>query len=302
MNQTYRLPALLAALAWLTSDQPTQAQVPQLINYQGRVLVAGTNFNSPPVGLFKFALVQGAGPGLVWKNDGSAGNTEPAAAVSLKVANGLYSVLLGDTTLPNMVVLPSTAFSTSDVRLRVWFNGGSGFQQLSPDQRIASVGYAMIAGTVPDGVITGAKLADGAVTSSKLAPGAVTSTILGDNITLGSANTSGLLTVFRTSGGTKAITLDGANNRISTFGDDGLEQTRLWGPTFGELLLNNSLPNNANAVRLTAQGAGGGQLELNNTNGANRALLEGENAGGRLTLLQADGNTGAVLYGNEGSG
>ena len=43
-------------------------------------------------------------------------------------------------------------------------------------------------------------------------------------------------------------------------------------------------------------------MELNNTNGANRALLEGENVGGRLTLFQADGNTGAILYGNEGSG
>lgn len=302
MKQSRSLLALVAATALLASGAIAQAQVPQLINYQGRVLVAGTNFNSPPLGLFKFALVQAAGPTLVWKNDGSAGNTEPAAAVSLKVANGLYSVLLGDTGLANMVPLPSSVFTKSDIRLRVWFNGGSGFQQLSPDQRIASVGYAMIADTVPDGVVTAAKLADGAVTAAKLAPGAVTSAVLGDSVDLGSASVNGQLSVYRTTAGTPAIQLTGINNQISVFGDDGLEQARLWGPSFGELLLNNSLPGNATAVRLTAQGATGGQLDLNNTNGIVRARLEGENVGGMLTLFQADGNTGAILYGNEGLG
>jgi hypothetical protein len=41
---------------------------------------------------------------------------------------------------------------------------------------------------------------------------------------------------------------------------------------------------------------------LNNTNGSNRAILEGENTGGLLTLYTADGNIGSVLYGNEGQG
>lgn len=302
MKQSRSLLALVAATAFLAWGAVAQAQVPQLINYQGRVVLAGTNFNSPPSGLFKFALVQAAGPTLVWKSDGSAGNTEPASAVSLKVANGLYSVLLGDTNVPNMVALPSTVFTNSDIRLRVWFNGGSGFQQLSPDQRIASVGYAMIAGTVPDGVITGAKLADGTVTASKLAPGAVTSAALGDSVDLGATNINGLLNVYRTTAGTPAIKLDGTGNQISVFGDDGLEQARLWGPSYGELLLNNSLPGNATAVRLTAQGATGGQLDLNNTNGNVRARLEGENIGGTLTLMQADGSIGAILSGNEGLG
>lgn len=302
MKQSHPLLPLFAAVAYLACGSIAQAQVPQLINYQGRVVVSGTNFNSPPLGLFKFALVQGAGPSLVWKSDGSAGNTEPAAAVSLKVANGLYSVLLGDTNIPNMVVLPSTVFNSSDIRLRVWFNGGSGFQELSPDQRIASVGYAMIAGTVPDGALTSAKLADGAVTAAKLAPGAVTSSSLGNSLDLGSSLLSGELNVYRTTSGTPAIQLNGGGNQISVFGDDGLEQARLWGPSYGELLLNNSLPGNAIAVRLTAQSSAGGQLELRNTNGVVRALLEGENIGGRLTLMTADGNNGAVLYGNDGEG
>ena len=145
------------------------AQVPQLINYQGRVVVGTTNFNGS--GQFKFALVNAAGTTTYWSNDGTSINgSQPTNAVALTVANGLYSVLLGDTTLPNMTVaIPSSVFNNSDVRLRVWFNDGvTGSQLLSPDQRIASVGYAAIAANVPDGAITTAKIANGAVTSAKI--------------------------------------------------------------------------------------------------------------------------------------
>lgn len=267
------------------------AQVPGQISYQGRVLVSGTNFTGN--GLFKFALVNNTGIVTFWSNNGtSVAGSEPTLAVTLPVANGLIMTLLGDTTLANMTTIPVTVFANADVRLRVWFNGGAGFQLLTPDQRIVSVGYAMRAETVPDGSIT----------SAKLAPGAVTSNALANPLLVGSSGVNGTVHVYRNATGTPAISLLGGSSQISTYGSDGLEQTRLWGPTYGELLLNNSLANNATAVRLSAQGATGGQLELRNTNGANRALLEGENIGGTLTLYTADGNTGAILYGNEGAG
>ena len=42
-----------------------------------------------------------------------------------------------------------------EVYLRVWFDDGvNGSQLLTPDQRIAAVGYAMMAGNVQDGAIT----------------------------------------------------------------------------------------------------------------------------------------------------
>ena len=147
---------------------PLQAQVPQLINYQGRVAVGAVNFDGS--GQFKFALVDTAGNSTYWSNDGtSTAGSEPTAAVTLTVSKGLYSVLLGDATLPNMAIVPSTVFTNPDVRLRVWFNDGTnGFQLLTPDQRIAAVGYAMIAGSVPDGAITSTKIAAGAVDSSHL--------------------------------------------------------------------------------------------------------------------------------------
>ena len=127
-----------------------RAQVPGIINYQGRVTVGGTNFNG--TGTFKFALVNSDGTTNYWSNDGTAVG-QPATAVSLTVTKGLYSVLLGDTTIANMTLaVAPTMFTNADVRLRAWFNDGiSGFQQLNPDQRLAAVGYALMAAGVNSG-------------------------------------------------------------------------------------------------------------------------------------------------------
>jgi len=109
------------------------AQVPQMIHYQGRVTVGGTNVTGNYN--FRFALVNTTGAVTYWSNG--------TAAVSLSVNKGLYSVLLGDTNVPNMAALSASVFTNSDVRLRVWFDPGSGLQQLGPDQRISAVGFAL---------------------------------------------------------------------------------------------------------------------------------------------------------------
>ena len=301
----------LALAASLSLSTALHAQVvPQIISYQGRILVGNGNFNGN--GQFKFALVDGGGM-TYWSNDGQGVgvvNGAPNAAVNINVDKGLYSVLLGNAP---MVAIPYSVFTHADVRLRVWFDDGqNGFQQFAPDQRITAVGYAMMSANVPDGVITGAKLADGsilsvklaneAITSTKIANDAVTSTQLASDIDLGSASQSGRLDVFRTTSGAAAITLDGAGNSIATFGDDGSELTRLWGINWGELLLKDSVAHDV-AVRLTANQNNGGRLYLYNSNGLARALVSGENAGGVITLYQADGSgAGAVLDGNNSSG
>jgi Chaperone of endosialidase/Head domain of trimeric autotransporter adhesin len=129
--KTLLLFSLLTAL-------PLAAQVPQALNYQGRVAVNGAAFTG--TGQFRFALVNGAGA-VLWSSH--ATNT-----TGLAVQNGLYSVRLGDTTLPNMAAVPSAVFANADVRLRVWFNDGTnGLQQLAPDQQLAPVGYAHRAAT-----------------------------------------------------------------------------------------------------------------------------------------------------------
>jgi N-acetylneuraminic acid mutarotase len=138
-------PLLTATLLFLCWRLP--AQVPQLISYQGRLVFGGTNFNG--AGQFKFALVNADGSVSLWSNNGtSIAGGQPTAPVAVGVSNGLYAVLLGDTSLPNMTSIPATVFTNPDVRLRFWFNDGvNGFQLLTPDQRIAAVGYAMVAGS-----------------------------------------------------------------------------------------------------------------------------------------------------------
>jgi hypothetical protein len=163
----------LLSLVMLAFVAKLPAQVPQLISYQGRVGVDGVNFDGS--GQFKFAFVNAAGTTTYWSNDGSStAGSEPGTAITLPVSKGLYAVLLGDATLAHMSIVPATVFTNGDVHLRVWFSDGvNGFQKLTPDRRIAAVGYAMMADSVSDGAITTAKLADGAVTSAKLAAGGV---------------------------------------------------------------------------------------------------------------------------------
>ncbi len=158
-------------------------QIPQLINYQGRIAIGTPAVNFEGYGQFKFALVDGGSSATLWSNDGtSSAGSEPDAAVTLQVTKGLYSVLLGNAALPHMTAIPYSVFARPDVRLRVWFDDGTrGFQLLTPDQRVAAVGYAMMAANVPDGTITGTKLAAGAVGSASIAAGAVGSSQLAAN-------------------------------------------------------------------------------------------------------------------------
>jgi hypothetical protein len=101
-------------LAGLTLAATLHAQVPHTLSYQGQLAVNGNGFNGP--GQFKFALVSANGATTFWSNDGtSVGGSEPTAAVAVTVDHGLYAVLLGDTTLPNMTSIPYTVFGNSDV-------------------------------------------------------------------------------------------------------------------------------------------------------------------------------------------
>jgi hypothetical protein len=291
------------------------AQVPPMVNYQGRVAVGGTNFHGS--GQFKFALVNGTGATTFWSNNGSSvAGSEPGAAVALSVANGLYSVQLGDATLPNMTAIPGTVFANPDVRLRVWFNDGvSGSQLLTPDQRITSVGYAMMAGNVPDGAISAAKLAPGLLNPTNLPANSVSSAQIADLLTLGETNVNGRLDVYRTAAGTPGVSLIGGSSQVSTYGSDGLEQTRLWGTTYGQLLLNDNTDNNT-TVELTAEGPPtfifqpfpnpplllpnpGAALYLRSGGGTNRVFMKASESGGQITLYQNDGGIGLFLDGDD---
>lgn len=151
---------------------PAFGQVPQLVNYQGRVAVGNPAVNFDGSGQFKFALVSADGSVTYWSNDNtSTGGAQPTAAVVLPVSKGLYSVLLGNTAIANMSsAIPASVWANADVRLRVWFNDGSnGFQLLTPDQRLAPGGY------LSDATVTNTKLASDAASLTKVSAGTITS-------------------------------------------------------------------------------------------------------------------------------
>ena len=141
--------SLLFALS--LSDRAVAADPPGILNHQGRIAVNGTNFDG--AGRFKFALVSAAGDTSYWSNDDSSTTGgEPTVAVPVPVSQGQYAVLLGDAP---MGAIPASVFAdNADVRLRIWFSadGGTTFEQLAPDRRIASVGYALVAGGLAPGV------------------------------------------------------------------------------------------------------------------------------------------------------
>ena len=121
-----------------------QAGAPTVVSYQGRVLAAGAPFEGN--GRFKFAILNVAGDTTYWSNDGtSVGGAPPTSAVTLPVSNGLFDVLLGDTTLGGMTqALGPSVFSETDRYLRVWFSSnGASYTQLVPDTRISAVPYAL---------------------------------------------------------------------------------------------------------------------------------------------------------------
>jgi hypothetical protein len=97
MNTLLKATLVLIMLAFVAK---LPAQVPQLISYQGRVGVDGVNFDGS--GQFKFAFVNAAGNDTYWSNDGSStAGSEPTTSVGIPVSKGLYSILLGDATLPH---------------------------------------------------------------------------------------------------------------------------------------------------------------------------------------------------------
>lgn len=150
--------SFIFACVCFASTLPSEAQVPGLLNYQGRIAVGTTAFEG--TGQFKLALVNGDASQIYWLNAADANSDGvPDASVSVSVSRGLYSLMIGDTTLANMASLPASVFANSAVYLRVWFDDGvGGFQLLSPDQRITSVGYSLISAGVDDGAITTPKL------------------------------------------------------------------------------------------------------------------------------------------------
>jgi hypothetical protein len=291
-------PFLFLAIAIGFATASLTAQVPQIITYQGHVLNNNTPFNG--AGHFKFAFVNFDGTACYWRNDGANSTVgEPTGQVNLPVANGLFTVLLGNTNVPGMAPFPTGIFTHPNVHIRTWFSAdGTTFSQLSPDPRITASGYALMADDVSDGSITtdklaaGAvtpgKLADGAVTGAKIAPGAITSSTLADSLALGATDRPGRLDVYRTSAGTASVSILGGLSQIITYGTNGAERLRINGQS-SAILINNDQPGNARAIELGLNLNSGGLLSLHDSQGRKRSQLLANDSGAAFTTYDATG-------------
>jgi hypothetical protein len=101
----------------------------------------------------------------------------------------------------------------------------------------------------------------------------------------GNVDVIGDLTAY--DAGDPAFEVDVSGSQLSTFGSDGLEQTRIWGVGFGELLLNDNTGNNQ-TVRLSATTNSGGQLHLNTETGAGSISLLGGASGDASVVFPTD--------------
>jgi len=121
---------------------------------------------------------------------------------------------------------------------------------------------------------------------------------LDDNIELGAADSVGRLAIWSDAADNRAIELLGGASQISTYGSDGLEQIRLWGASWGELLMYDQDDNNL-AVSLGATRFGlppiipfqdtGGRLSLYDGTGNLRLVASAPNNGGALSLYNSGG-------------
>ena len=120
-----------------------------MFTYQGRVTDNGTNFNG--VGHFKFALTtsNNATVTTFWSNDGTSINgSQPSVPVNANVSNGLFTVVLGDTTLANMTAIGASIFNQPNLQLQIWFSDGvHAFASLNPPQNLTPAPYAVFAQT-----------------------------------------------------------------------------------------------------------------------------------------------------------
>jgi len=105
-----------------------------------------------------------------WSNDGTSVNgSEPSAAVSVGVNNGLFTVVLGDTTLPNMAVLDASVFTQPDLELRIWFNDGvHGSAALSPVQNLTPAPYAIYSANAGSAVTASTAASAGSVSAANI--------------------------------------------------------------------------------------------------------------------------------------
>jgi hypothetical protein len=234
-----------------------------------------------------------------WSNDGtSSGGSQPANSVTVAVTNGLFTVALGNTSLPNMTAIPASLFAQqTGLQLQIWFSDGvNGFAMLSPLQNLTAVPYATFAnsssnlvGTLPAQQLTGT------IPAVQLPSSVVTNT--GTSVTL-SGTFSGI--------GTGLTSLNAGNLSTGTVPLARLPGTIAAGTTWsvtgnntgnfnnGVMQINNqnTTVNCAPALRLVNSGTGSpyGALSVSVGSTTNGAIATFGNPGAFVASVLVDGS------------
>ncbi len=236
-------------LLWLVLAVPAVAfAIPQLISYQGMVTGSG---GVPVSGTHNmtFALYGTASGGTpLWSE------TQPVS-----VANGVYGVTLGAVT-----PVPATAFAADSLYLGVAVDADA---EMSPRQRITSVGYAYRAGTA-DGY-AGPPLADPQIASAASWNGKLSSVAAASPLSGAGTPASPL-----------GIAVGAAAGTVAAGNDPRLSDARTPLPGSSYYIQNGTTPQAA-SYSVTGSGNVGGDLTV----GGNLAL------GGQISPLRVPGGT-----------
>lgn len=177
---------LLITILLLAMSIASSAAVPPMISYQGKLMQPS---GAPvPDGTYSIQFAIYDDPASIELAHKLWGETN----ANVQVKGGLFSVLLGSVT-----PLPPSIFDGSDR----WFGVKVGADpEMTPRQKIASVGFAVkagsadIAASVPNGAITTGELADRAVTTAKMADSSVAASQIADGSVVGSKIDAGAIT------------------------------------------------------------------------------------------------------------
>ncbi|HUA65817.1 MAG TPA: tail fiber domain-containing protein [Alphaproteobacteria bacterium] len=252
-----------------------------------------------------------------WSNDGTSVNgSEPSSAVRVSVNQGLFTVILGNTALPNMTAIPASIFNTEpNLQLIIWFNDGtSGFAMLNPPQSLTPVPYAAFAESASNllGTVSTVQVI-GTMLLSQLPGGVLTNdetSVTLDNLTLtGTLNLPSPATI--NSGGVLLLHSDNNENFFAGPYAGNRTQSGLFNTAngYGALSANSSgsyntadgainLPNNTTGSYNTAAG----YLALLNNQSGNNNTADGYDALSVLGSTTGAGGTNDIALGFQAGG